>query len=161
VVAVDSSGNVLVTGTSNGGAGGEDFYTAKYAATNGALLWEQRYSGAAHFADIAQALAVDGSGNVVVTGVTDSNDYGPTAITTPPNMRRRMGYCSGRNATTGRPMASLFRPASLGPNGMVLLPVLPTATMRPSSTENLPPVSVALVPTASASTCRRPGRSTH
>ncbi|MBI2924425.1 MAG: SBBP repeat-containing protein, partial [Verrucomicrobia bacterium] len=60
-IALDGSGNVVVTGTSNG-----DYYTAKYAAVNGALLWEKRYNGPGH--DHATAVAVDGSGNVVVTG---------------------------------------------------------------------------------------------
>src|ERR1051325_1628910 len=62
-VAVDGSGNVVVTGYSDGG-----YYTAKYAAADGALLWEQRYNGPS----IAYAVAVDGSGNVVVTGILAS-----------------------------------------------------------------------------------------
>ena len=55
-MAVDSSGNVVVTGYSEGA------YTAKYAAADGALLWEKRYSG------YARAVAVDSSGNVVLAG---------------------------------------------------------------------------------------------
>ena len=66
-VAVDANGNVVATGSSKN-ASNEDFYTAKYAAANGALLWEQRYNGPANGADAATALAVDASGNVVVTG---------------------------------------------------------------------------------------------
>ena len=67
-VAVDGSGNVFVTGFSSGSNGESDYYTAKYAAASGALLWEKRYNGPANSADEAQAIAVDGSGNVVVTG---------------------------------------------------------------------------------------------
>ena len=67
-VAVDGSGNVVVTGYSMGGGSGYDYYTAKYAAADGALLWEKRCNGPANSDDRAQALAVDGSGNVVVTG---------------------------------------------------------------------------------------------
>jgi hypothetical protein len=51
---VDGGGNVVVTG---------DYHTAKYAASDGALLWEVNRSD-----DIATDLAVDGNGNVVVTG---------------------------------------------------------------------------------------------
>src|SRR5207248_1340370 len=65
-VAVDVSGNVVVTGYSFGNGGGYDYYTAKYAAADGALLWQQRYNGAANSDDPASAVAVDGSGNVVV-----------------------------------------------------------------------------------------------
>jgi hypothetical protein len=79
-VAVDGSGNVLVTGTSgfSDGFGGlcfADFYTAKYAAANGALLWEKSYNSPANSEDVAAALAVDSGGNVVVTGQSGSDCY--------------------------------------------------------------------------------------
>jgi len=45
-----------------------DFYTAKYAGADGALLWEKRFSGLGY--DYAQALAVDSSNNVLVTGIS-------------------------------------------------------------------------------------------
>ena len=45
-----------------------DVYTAKYAAADGALLWEQRYNGPANQADHANALVLDDAGNIVVTG---------------------------------------------------------------------------------------------
>jgi hypothetical protein len=65
-VAVGSSGDVVVTGSPQN-ARGTDYYTAKYAAVDGTVLWEKRYNGPANGHDIASALAVDG-GNVVVTG---------------------------------------------------------------------------------------------
>ena len=71
-VAVDGSGNVVVTGTSYNPTNA-DYYTAKYAAADGALLWEKRYNGPANSTDLARAVAVDGSGNVIVTGTS----YGP------------------------------------------------------------------------------------
>ena len=71
-LAVDSSGNVIVTGSSYGDGTGRDYYTAKYAATDGTLLWEQRFAGFSD--DEARALAVDGNGNVVVTG-NSAGDY--------------------------------------------------------------------------------------
>jgi len=73
-VAVDSSGNVVATGSSQ-----NDFYTAKYAAADGALLWEHRYSGPANFYEGAIAVVVDSSGDAVVTGhsseTTSSTDF--------------------------------------------------------------------------------------
>ena len=73
-VAVDASGSVVVTGISLGN-GGYDYYTAKLAAVDGALLWEKRYNGPAKNNDFAKAIAVDGSGNVVVTGSSGYEDY--------------------------------------------------------------------------------------
>ncbi len=71
-VAVDASGNVIVTGGAgypdNDGEDDYDYYTAKYAAADGALLWEKRYNGSGYFSDVPSAVAVDGSGNVIVTG---------------------------------------------------------------------------------------------
>jgi hypothetical protein len=52
-VAVDSSGNVVVTGFSHNGTN-YDYYTAKYAVTNGLLLWERRYNGPANGDDRAK-----------------------------------------------------------------------------------------------------------
>ena len=66
-VALDSAGNVVVTGFSQNGSNG-DYYTAKYAATDGALLWEKRYNGPANSTDLGRAMALDSAGNVVVTG---------------------------------------------------------------------------------------------
>ncbi|HAB19879.1 MAG TPA: hypothetical protein DCE44_26030, partial [Verrucomicrobiales bacterium] len=67
-IAVDAQGNVVVTGGSTAGAHGSDFYTAKYAGTDGAVLWERRYNGPADGYDAAAAVAVDSSGNVLVAG---------------------------------------------------------------------------------------------
>jgi uncharacterized delta-60 repeat protein len=77
-VAVDQGGNVIVIGASDKDNGqGSDYYTAKYAAADGALLWEKRYNSPADGADEARALAVDTNGNVVVTGYSwnDTVDY--------------------------------------------------------------------------------------
>jgi len=85
-VAVDGSGSVVVTGYSIVSGYNDDYYTAKYAAVNGALLWERRYNGSANNDDYAKAVALDGSGNAVVTGYSyngapnyDSDYYTATA----------------------------------------------------------------------------------
>ena len=67
-LALDASGNVVVSGTSVGIESDWDYYTAKYSAADGALLWERRYNSPANREDKAAAVAVDASGNVVVTG---------------------------------------------------------------------------------------------
>ncbi|UOQ68763.1 SBBP repeat-containing protein [Hymenobacter volaticus] len=76
-LAVDAVGNVYVTGTAYGeGSSGCYYATVKYSA-GGQLQWESRYSGPAN-TDVAAGLALDGVGNVYVTGTsyesTDS-DY--------------------------------------------------------------------------------------
>jgi len=79
-IAVDGSGNVYVTGNSYGSGipPFHDYATIKYDP-DGNELWVQRYNGPGNSADIALALAVDGSGNVYVTGVSvgsgTSDDY--------------------------------------------------------------------------------------
>ena len=74
-VAVDGSGNVVVTGSFTGtvdfgggnlvSAGGTDIFVAKYNAS-GVHQWSQRFGSTSN--DVGYAVAVDGSGNVLVTG---------------------------------------------------------------------------------------------
>ena len=74
---VDDLGNVYGTGTSDGGTKDHpdrDFATVKYDS-EGLEEWVARYSGFGE-ADHAIGLAVDGSGNIFVTGRSnDSNSY--------------------------------------------------------------------------------------
>jgi outer membrane protein assembly factor BamB len=65
---VDDSGNVVVAGSSSpaGAWPYQDSYTAKYAASDGALLWEKRFNRSADGSDAGLAVAMDESGNVVV-----------------------------------------------------------------------------------------------
>jgi hypothetical protein len=77
-LAVDGSGNVYITGYSPGSGTGRDYATVKYDA-GGVQQWASRYDGPANGDDVASALAVDGSGNVYVTGESEGsgtgNDY--------------------------------------------------------------------------------------
>jgi hypothetical protein len=68
-IAVDGSGNVYVTGYSIGSGTYEDYATIKYD-NNGNELWVKRYNGPGNNRDDACAIALDGSGNVYVTGVS-------------------------------------------------------------------------------------------
>jgi len=74
-VAVDNSGNVYVTGWSTGSGTGPDYVTIKYAP-DGTEQWVRRYNGPGNGVDDAYAIAVDGSGNVYVTGqVWNGSNY--------------------------------------------------------------------------------------
>jgi hypothetical protein len=77
-VAVDSSGNVYVTGTSYGADFLPHYATLKYDS-NGNTIWVARYTGPGNGSDYAQAIGVDSSGNVYITGgstgVSASLDY--------------------------------------------------------------------------------------
>jgi hypothetical protein len=81
-LALDSLGNVFVTGRSTGNATSSDYATAKYDA-DGAQLWVARYDGPASLYDEATAAVVDGLGNVFVTGQSASGgasaDYATVA----------------------------------------------------------------------------------
>jgi len=72
-IALDSSGNVYVTGTSTGDGTGSDYTTVKFNNA-GQLQWAQTYNGAGNNYDAAQALAADDSGNVYVTGVSTAKN---------------------------------------------------------------------------------------
>jgi len=93
-LAVDGSGNVLVTGYFRGTAdfdpgpgtanlsstGGDDIFIAKYDAA-GNYLWAFKIGGTG--GDVGASVAVDGSGNVYVTGALGSAnaDFDPGAGT--------------------------------------------------------------------------------
>jgi hypothetical protein len=73
--AVDPSGGVIVTGASPGSGGSYDYTTIKYSSA-GVALWTNRYNGPGNPEDRAYAIAVDRSGNVIVTGFSVGNTSG-------------------------------------------------------------------------------------
>jgi uncharacterized delta-60 repeat protein len=78
-IALDSQGNVYITGGSAGSGTGSDYTTIKYN-TDGEQQWVQSYNGPANGYDVAQSLAVDASSNVYVTGYsTAANGLGDCA----------------------------------------------------------------------------------
>jgi len=89
-LAVDGSGNVYVTGKSYVGAPPNYDYayaTVKYDS-NGNQSWASYYNGPGGDDDVAQAIAVDGSGNVYVTGKSytgNHTDYAYATVKYDPN----------------------------------------------------------------------------
>jgi len=79
-IAIDSSGNIYVTGESAGVIQG-DYATVKYDSA-GQQQWVARYDGPVHQFDGAFAIAIDNPGNVYVTGSSfgSSGSYDYTTI---------------------------------------------------------------------------------
>ena len=78
-IALDGSGNVYITGVSEGNVSAhgnlfQDYLTIKYDAA-GNQLWTARYNGTASRIDEAFAIAADKTGNVYVTGLGTGDGY--------------------------------------------------------------------------------------
>ncbi len=82
-MAVDGQGNVYVTGgmqVKHGEYANSDYVTVKYSP-DGRQLWMRRYNGPANGNDGGRALALDGQGNVYVTGGSDGGESGSGCLT--------------------------------------------------------------------------------
>jgi hypothetical protein len=75
-VAVDGEGNVVAAGSTANTGTGADFTVIKFDGSSGAVLWSQAIDGTANDDDRADAVAVDGEGNVVAAGVTINTGTG-------------------------------------------------------------------------------------
>ncbi len=80
-IGIDDAGNVYVTGQSDSDASSsvvnDDYATVKYSST-GVQLWVNRYNGTGNGTDRAMKMAVNGIGNVYITGRSDNgvdDDY--------------------------------------------------------------------------------------
>ena len=88
-IAVDSSGNAYVTGTTGGGfpvtpgafqttlGGAQNAFVSKLNPTGSALVYSTYLGGTGP--DASNAIAVDSSGNAYVTGYTTSNNFPVTS----------------------------------------------------------------------------------
>lgn len=89
-IAIDSQGSVIVTGSFTGdvdfgggrilNTGGCDIFLAKYSS-NGMHVWSRGFGTTGAVGDAANAVAVDGSNNVLLTGsIVGSVDFGGGAL---------------------------------------------------------------------------------
>jgi hypothetical protein len=67
--AIDASGNIYITGSLGGSGTGLNVKTVKLSPTLN-ILWTATWNGAANQDDTGRRIAVDGSGNVFITGYT-------------------------------------------------------------------------------------------
>lgn len=80
-IAIDSSGNIYVTGTTNGGVdgfqnfGGYDVFLTKYDSL-GNKLWTKQWGSSSD--DYGKSVAIDNSGNIYVLGSTRGSIDGKT-----------------------------------------------------------------------------------
>ena len=72
-IAVDTSGNVYVTGSSTGNGTSADYTTIKYTP-NGDTAWVKRYNGPGDANDWSYDLAIEKVGNVCITGWSFGNE---------------------------------------------------------------------------------------
>jgi hypothetical protein len=79
-LAIDDSGNVYVTGESDGGVSGYDMLTVKYRP-DGVQQWERRYVGTPGNPGLGTDIALDDLANVYVTGYADSSRNGRDCVT--------------------------------------------------------------------------------
>ena len=75
-LAVDSDGNVIVTGYSAKSGGQYDYATIKYSGA-GLPLWTNRYDGPGRHDDRATAITIDASSNIIVTGYSPRRSFSP------------------------------------------------------------------------------------
>lgn len=68
-LVLDNSGNVYVTGNSNGYGSSNDYITIKYNS-QGVEQWLMRYDGPVNGGDSPRDIAIDSMGNIYVTGTS-------------------------------------------------------------------------------------------
>jgi hypothetical protein len=73
-VSVDNEGNVYITGESTDSSNAEDITTIKYD-TGGNVQWIKFYNGPASSVDEADAIFIDASNNIYVTGYSRSGPF--------------------------------------------------------------------------------------
>lgn len=72
-VAADAAGNTYIAGLAYEGISGTDYLVAKIDAS-GVTQWQRRLRGKADTANRLTAMAIDGNGDILVTGLADNGE---------------------------------------------------------------------------------------
>lgn len=109
-VALDSAGDVVVTGTLQNEGTGFDLFVAKVNGTTGVERWRHQYDGSAHDIDHGQRVSVDVAGDVIVSGTAHetTNEIGTVVL----KLDGATGAERWRRAVVGAP--SGFEPWQYG-----------------------------------------------
>ncbi|MFL5754124.1 MAG: SBBP repeat-containing protein [Bacteroidia bacterium] len=99
-IAMDASGNVYVCGTGNGAGNTFDYVVVKYSSS-GSQQWVQYYDGAGAGYDDCRAVAVDASGNVIITGWSDAGAGNYNAVTVKYNSAGVQQWVASYNGPAG------------------------------------------------------------
>lgn len=99
-IGIDSSGNVYVTGASQGSSN-IDYATIKYNST-GTQQWVASYNGGYNGQDAARALYVDSSGNVYVTGTSEVGSLDNDILTVKYDTSGTQQWATGYGNVSGR-----------------------------------------------------------
>jgi len=100
-IAVDEVGNVYITGSSTDSIGGTEGATIKYNSA-GAQQWVAHYNRLGDLADLSDAIAVDASGNVYVTGSSTGYYNGSDYLTIKYNSNGDTAWVRFYDAGVGR-----------------------------------------------------------
>jgi hypothetical protein len=110
-VAVDFQGNIVITGESHGifrlrGSSFSintyaDFYTIKYDP-NGNQIWARRYNHSANKVDRPDAMVLDASGNVYITGESSDSQSYNDFLTVKYDINGTLQWASRYNGTANR-----------------------------------------------------------
>jgi hypothetical protein len=74
-IAVDGSGNIYVAGTTNTSGTSQDVFAMKFTSS-GSVSYSVTFGGSGTSAlDVADGIAVDGSGNAYITGYTNNTNF--------------------------------------------------------------------------------------
>jgi uncharacterized delta-60 repeat protein len=139
-IAVDASGSVYVTGRTNitdplGGGG--DYGTIKYDSF-GQEQWFALYAGAGNYTDWPVAIALDGSGGVLVTGFSYGSGTGFDYATL--KYVQELTPTPTPTATaTGTPLVSPTPSATPTGTATATPTATPTSTVTPSATPRTTP----------------------
>jgi uncharacterized delta-60 repeat protein len=130
-IAIDNSGNAYVTGHSVGSGTLDDYATIKYN-TSGTEEWVARYNGPGDDRDVANAIAIDGSRNVYVTGWSVGSDTDEDYAT--------IKYSQVSRATpTPTASPTVTATSTPTPTATATTTSTPTATVSPTSTPRSAP----------------------
>jgi len=137
-IALDSSGNVYIGGSSNStnfpasfgwqasNRGGVDGTVTELSADGSSLLFSSYFGGSAN--DFVEAMAVNCSAGLVVTGSSHSNNF-PATIGSAPNLNYAAGATNGFVARIGAGSAS----TTIAPGGVVNAATSASSPVSPGS----------------------------